>query len=358
MTPLATRSEIGLRRLRQQGLTQARFADAAEAVGWLGGIQGQDYASAKWSLGLRIPGSTDATIEAAIVERKILRTWVMRGTLFYVAAADIHWMLGLLAPRIIQWNARRYAELELDADTLTRSTAFLAEVLSDGLPVSRTDLFDALNRSGFDTRGQRGVYMLNHAGLQRVLHQAELIRNVPVYQALAEGPTLPPDEAIAELARRYFQSRGPATLDDFKHWSGMLISDARAGLQAIQSTLVEQEIDGQNYWMTPEAAEPLTASDSGLLLLPGFDEFVLGYKDRSAVLEPQFTDAICPGGNGVFFYIVVRDGRIIATWKRTLKKSAVEIAITPLYALSAADHAAIAEAAQAFGAFVGLPVSL
>jgi hypothetical protein len=280
-----------------------------------------------------------------------MRTWGLRGTLFYVSPADIHWLVALIAQRQIAGNAPRYRQLELDAQTLTRSTTLIAEALQDGQHLTRTELFDHLQANGISTEGQRGVYMLQRAGLERLIYQGELRRNVTTFKALEPGKTLPKDEALAQLARRYFNSRGPATLADFTHWSGLLISEARAGLESIKSELVEELIDGQANYLSPETPKQ---PEHSVYLLPGFDEYVLGYKDRSAVLEPQFANAICPGGNGMFMSTIVSEGRIVGTWKRTIKKMTVEIALEPFRPLSSADMELLDISAERYGTFLGL----
>lgn len=345
-------STIGKLRLHHQRISRSPFQDAGAAAAWMGALQGQDYAGTKWAFGLRVPGSTEADIEAAIADRSIRRSWVLRGTLHYVAAADLHWMVGLIAPRLLDGNARRYRELQLDAATLARSSDLIAEALAAGQQQTRTELFAMLEARGISTTGGRGYYMLQRAGLERRVYQGAVERNVTTFVALEPGSTLPKEQALAELARRYFTSHGPATLDDFAHWSGLPVGEARAGLDGAKSALTKDLIGGRAYWLSPEAAEPPARA---LYLLPGFDEFVLGYKDRRAVLEPAFAGAICPGGNGMFFPTIVYNGRIIGTWKRTLRKKAVEVALSPFYPLTGTVREQIAEAAADYGRFLGLP---
>ena len=344
-------SKVGLRRLFHQRITHPPFKNAGEVAAWLGAMQGQDYAGTKWAFGLRLPGSTEADIDRAIANGVIMRTWALRGTLHYVAPADIHWLVGLIGPRQITGNALRYKQLELDEKILSRSTTLIADALQDGQHLTRNELFDILQATSISTEGQRGVHMLQRAGLERLIYQGEMRRNVTTFKALEAGKTLPKDEALAELARRYFTSRGPATLADFTHWSGLPISEARAGLESIKSELVEERIDSQPYFLSPETPKQ---PEHSLYLLPGFDEYVLGYKDRSAVLDAQFANAICPGGNGMFMSTIVSEGRIIGTWKRTLKKKTVEIALEPFRPLRDDEMNVLTESAERYGAFVGL----
>ncbi|MBC8100395.1 MAG: winged helix DNA-binding domain-containing protein, partial [Armatimonadetes bacterium] len=213
-------STIGLRRLYAQRITHPAFKDAGAVVAWLGAMQGQDYAGTKWAFGLRLPGSTDSDIEQALGNGSVLRTWALRGTLHYVAPADLHWLVGLIAPRQIAGNALRYKQLELDDATLVRSTALIAEALQGGAHLTRTQLFAMLQANGIATTGQRGFFMLQRAGLERLVYQGAMRRNETTFLALDAGKTLPKEEALAQLARRYFTSRGPATLADFTYWSG------------------------------------------------------------------------------------------------------------------------------------------
>ncbi len=341
----------GLRRLYHQRITHPHFKDTTEVVSWLGAMQGQDYLGTKWAFGLRLPGSTDAAIEQAIVDGVVMRTWAMRGTLHFVAPQDIHWILGLLAPRQIAGNKGRYKELELDESTLIRSTDLIVKALQDGQHLSRPELFVIFEANGISTAGQRGVFMLQRAGLERRVYQGEMKGKDTTFHILNEGKTLPKDEALATLALRYFSSRGPATLADFINWSGLPITEARAGLESVKSKLIEETVDGQIYWLSPEKHKH---PERPLYLLPGFDEYILGYKDRTRVVEPEFLDAICPGGNGIFKPTIVYDGQVVGTWKRTLKKKTVEITLEPFRPLNSDVIDKINEAAVAFGKYLGL----
>ncbi len=351
-------SDITRRRLYNQQISHTTLTSPAEIVGWLGAIQGQDYPGAKWSIGLRLPGCTDAAVEQAITGKTLLRTWLMRGTLHLAAAADIRWLLALLAPRIIAGSARRYRELELDADTFRRSRAVITQAIERGQQRTRAELFERLEQAGIATRGQRGVYLLQRASLDGLICQGVMRRSQPTFMLLDDvppGPTLARDEALAELARRYFTSRGPVTLADFTAWSGLTAADARAGLAAVQTQLDQETIDGQTYWQPPVTpAEPPRA----VYLLPGFDEYILGCRDRRAVLDAEYAPRICPGGNGVFYPTIISGGRVVGIWKRTLKKNAVEITFDPFTSLTPEARQAAADAAQPFGAFLGLPVTL
>lgn len=338
-------------RLHNQQIARQRFKTPSEVVAWLGALQGQDYAGAKWSIGLRLPGSTEADIEQAIAEKTVLRTWVMRGTLHLVSAADIRWMVALVAPRLIADGVRRRRELELDDATLAQSLDLITAALCDR-ELRRSELMSLLEENGISTKGQRGYHILIYVSQRGLICQNVAERNNPTFMLMPDAPMLTREEAAAELARRYFTSRGPATVKDFIWWSGLPAAEARAGLEAVKPLLVEEKIDGQSYWLSP-TTEPLNDSPSAYLL-PGFDEYLLGYTDRSAVLDPQHAQKVCPGGNGIFFPTIVINGQMVGTWKYTVKKGTAIITPTPFETLT--DAEAVAAAAEPFGRYLGLPV--
>jgi hypothetical protein len=338
-------------RLHNQQIARQRFKTPSEVVAWLGALQGQDYAGAKWSIGLRLPGSTEADIEQAIAEKTVLRTWVMRGTLHLVSAADIRWMVALVAPRLIADGVRRRRELELDDATLAQSLDLITAALCDR-ELRRSELMSLLEENGISTKGQRGYHILIYVSQRGLICQNVAERNNPTFMLMPDAPMLTREEAAAELARRYFTSRGPATVKDFIWWSGLPAAEARAGLEAVKPLLVEEKIDGQSYWLSP-TTEPLNDSPSAYLL-PGFDEYLLGYTDRSAVLDPQHAPKVCPGGNGIFFPTIVINGQMVGTWKYTVKKGTAIITPTPFETLT--DAEAVAAAAEPFGRYLGLPV--
>lgn len=349
-------SKIAAQRLYNQQIAQPRFEDAGQLLMWLGAIQGQDYAGAKWSLGLRLPGSTDADIEQAMADKTIVRTWVMRGTLHLVAGADVRWMVDLLGDRLISRSAPRYRQLELDEATLQQSNDILLNALAGHQLLSRKTLFGILEEKGISTRGQRGIHLLQRASLDGLICQGAAERNNPNFmrmdEAFPDASMMARDESLAELARRYFTSRGHATLQDFAWWSALPMADVRAGFEAVKAQLVEDVIDGVSYWLSPESR----AASSFDFALPGFDEYLLGYKDRSAVLDPENAEKVCPGQNGMFFPTMVIDGRMVGTWKRSFKKGQVIISPQPFEPLSAEDMERFIAVIQPFGDFLQMPL--
>ncbi len=354
-------SEIGRQRLEHQRLTQPAFKTPGEVVAWLGAMQAQDYLGALWSIGLRMPKATDQVIEQAIADKTIVRTWPMRGTLHFVAPADVRWMQALLTPRVIANSARRYAELGLDETSIARSTELFAHALQGGQQLTRQAMLDVLEQGGIATAGQRGYHLLGWVAQKSLICFGPMQGKQPTFVWLDDwlpaGPKFTREEALAMLAKRYFTGHGPATLQDFIWWTGLTTTDARAGLEMVKTQLVHEVVDGQTYWMAqtmaPVRKQPLVA-----YLLPGFDEYLLGYTNRSAVLDPIYHPIAHPGKNGVFAATIVLDGRVVGVWKRTFKKKSVLITAQPFTTFTPEQEQAIAAAAQRYGEFLGLPVVL
>ncbi len=321
-------SRIALARLANHGIANPTFAQPGDVVTWLGALQAQDYGGALWAIGLRMTGATERSIEQAIAERAIVRTWPMRGTLHFVAAQDVRWLLALLTPRVIAQSAGRYRQLELDEATFARSKKVFAKALLGGKQLTRDEMLQELEQAGISTAGQRGYHLLGRSaqdglicfGTRRGKQQTFTLLDewVPLTRSLTR------DEALAELTRRYFTSHGPATVQDLMRWAGLTAAEAKTGLAAAGKALVQETVAGRAYWMASDQPE-LNTGTTATYLLPGFDEYLLGYTDRSAVLDPAYAQRICPGGNGMFSPTIVFDGFVTGTWKRTFKGGAVVI---------------------------------
>lgn len=356
MTPLTTL------RLHNQQIGQSNLHDPVDILSWMGAIQGQDYEGAKWSLGLRAAGTAIADIERTIADKHIVRTWLFRGTLFLVTGADARWMTELVAPRVIASHARRYKELELDEATLTHTNDIFVKALQGGKSLTRRELLAIVEAQGISTKGQRSAYMLHHASLEGLIVQVGMAQNNNPYymrfdEALPAAQSLARDDALAELARRYFTSHGPATVQDFAWWTGLLMADVRAGFEAVQPELVEDVVDGESYWLCPSSTVQSTPSPTAYTP-PGFDEYFLGYKDRDVIVSPEYAEKVCPGKNGVFYPTIVIDGRVVGTWKRTIKKKHIIVTPAPFEGLSADEYAAFTQAIGHYGDFMQMPIEI
>ncbi len=353
-------SDIAHHWLYNQRIVQEKSELPSRVVAWFGAMQAQDYASVKWAIGLRCYDATDAIIEQTIVNKTIVRTWLMRGTLQVVAAADVGWMLELLAPRIIANSARRHQQLELDDATFVHSYETLTKALQGGKQLTRAEIMLVLEQAGISTTGQRGYHILRRAGLEGLICFGPIQDKQETFVLLDEwvphSKNMKHDEALAELTGRYFGSHGPATLQDFIWWSGLKVADARTGLEIAKIRLDQETIEGQTYW-TPQNNSILKDPSPTAYLLPAFDEYFLGYKARNAVLDAKY-DKQAVSSNGVFRPMVVIDGQIVGIWKRMYEKGSVVITPSPFHSLTKAENQALVVAANQYGAFFGLSVML
>ena len=349
-------------RLHNHHIGGTPFEKPADVVQWLGAVQAQDYGAAKWALGLRTRGVSDADIDRAFAEGAILRTHVMRPTWHFVLPADIRWMLALTAPRIKAQVAYYDRKLELDDALYARSNTILAKALEGGNQLTRSEIASILQDAGIATDDLlRLGYIVGRAELDAVVCSGARRGKQFTYALLDErvpqAKTLERDEALAELARRYFTSHGPATLQDYIWWSGLSAADARVGLDMVKSGFIREDADAQTYWFAAYRPNP-TDVDSTVHLLPNYDEYIVGYTERSALFDMQHTGKLDSRGNVLFNHTIVIDGQIVGTWKRTVSKRAVGIEPNPFIALTSTQSDALAAAAARYGDFLSLPAVL
>ena len=344
-TPLR---EIALLRLVAQRLTGPPEPDAAAAVRWMTAMQAQDFRGALVSVALRTDGGSSSKVEAALSAGEVVRSWPLRGTLHFVAAEDLRWLLDLTAHRQAANAARRRAQLELDDAAISRADELAQRALSGGGRLARKDLFAEWSRGGVSVAGQRGYHLLWHLAqggrlcLGPVQDGEQLV--VLVDEWVPASRRLDRDEALGHLAVRYFRSHGPASVADLARWAGLPLGDVRAGVAIARPHLDRLEVDGVEYLLDPRTPELLDAyrhQARGVFLLPGFDELLLGYGDRSASLPAEFAAQIVPGGNGMFRPTVVADGQVVGTWRTVGRGSARTVEATPFTTFSAKVAAAI-----------------
>lgn len=346
-------------RLHRQGIGAPLGRDATEAVQRLLAVQAQDLAASQWALGLRTPGTGEADIDHAILERRIVRSWPMRGTLHLVAAEDLRWMLSLMASRIIALDSKRIErEFGLHDQALGHCRDAVVRVLEGGRSLSRPALYAALADRGIDVAGPRGLQILGRLAHEGLICQGPRADKQPSFVLLEEWlppqATLDRDQALAELARRYIAGHGPASVRDLAWWSGLTLRDAQVAWDLARPAFEVMQVDGIDYAFV---ASELPVTQPAVHLLPAFDEYLVGYADRSAMIAPADLRRVI-GANGLFNPTVIINGRVAATWKRELRKDRVDITCLPLRALSAGELKAITRAAKDYGRFLGLPVQL
>lgn len=355
-----THQEILNLRLYSQQLTDKIAHTPAEVVHALGAVQAQDYAGSQWSIALRTKSPTQSAIEKAITDRSIVRTWPMRGTLHFIAAEDVRWMLSLLTPRVQSGMERRRKELELDTLTLTKSHDLLLKALDGGKQLMRSEVYSVLENNGITTTNQRGIHIINYLAQNQVLCHGSHNEKQPTYVLLDEwipkSKELSSAEALAEITLRYFTSHGPATIQDFVWWTGLKLTDARTGLTSVNQFLTHAEIEGTTYWFIPELRD--VASVKTTFMLPGFDEYMLGYTNRTLMVEKLHLPKVVPGNNGMFMPTVVVNGKVEALWKRAIKKDRVVIDLYPFNKLSNTTLKKVARVAQQYGNYLNKEVAI
>jgi hypothetical protein len=338
-------------RFAQQGVSLPS-PSPLQAVQRLLAVQAQDLGQAVWAVGLRCRG-TLADVQRSLAAGEIVRTWPMRGTLHLLAATDARWMVELLGPRALAAQATRRKQLELDEDILSRCRDRLTDSLAAG-PKGRDELMAELEAAGVSTAGQRGYHVLVHLAQKGVICQLGPDRDsfVLMDEQLAPSERLSREEALARLAQRYFSGHGPATEADLAWWAGLPLRDVRAGLEGAREQLIREERDGTTSFGVAREEPPAPEAH----LLPGFDELLLGYRDRSAVLEPQHAPRVCPGANGVFRPTVAVDGRMVATWRAKVTRREIRFSYEPFE--EGFDPSTVSEAASRYEGFLGRVVDV
>jgi hypothetical protein len=347
---------IARQRLINQGLVKPTLITASEVVARLGAVQAQDYGASKWGISQRTAGLTDTKIEKEIDDGTIVRTHVLRPTWHFVAAADIGWMLSLSASRVHAANAYWYRHLEVDDAVARRSRTAMTKALRDGQHLTRAELGQVLTKAKIDvTNPIRLASIVMRAELDAVICSGAR-RGKQFTYALFEGrvtksTVLERDAALFELARRYFTTRGPATVDDFAWWSGLTKADAKRGVEAAAAHLEHESIEGRSYWSPAERrvriASPLAH------LLPNYDEYFIGLKDRSAFSARLKAAGLEARTNALSGHILTINGQIVGGWKRTLAGRATVIEPKLLLPLSGAERKAVEVAARKLGRFLG-----
>ncbi|QDA59294.1 winged helix DNA-binding domain-containing protein [Hymenobacter jejuensis] len=350
--------DIAQLRLANHQLTAPRFTHPAEVAAWFGAIQAQDYAQAKWALGIRVPGATEETIEQAFADKSVVRTSLLRGTLHVVAAADIRWLLTLVGPRRIAACATLYKKEALDDATFDLCKDLLINSLQGGNQLTREELSSVFGQAGIEATGFRLSHIIQRAAFSQLLCYGTRRGASPTFTLLDEwiAPSRPlsREEALAELAKRYFTSHGPATLPDFAWWSGLTLKEAKQGLELNKSVLVCETLDGETYWLSPATTAPQPPNPD-TQILAGFDEYVLGYRNRSICLPEAYTRQVITV-NGIFNPTIVQNGRVLGTWARMHKKDSVVVTKKLFGPVSQATDQEIQTAAERYSHFVRKPL--
>ncbi len=352
-------TDIPSLRLYNQHLAGPPLKTPEQVVDWLVAVQSQDFAGAKWTLSQRSDGFTDAQIEEIFNDGRILRTHLLRPTWHFVTPADIRWLLALTAPRVHAANAHMYRKMNLDGATFSLSERVMAQALKGGNPMTRDGLRAVLEQAGIPTTfEQRMVYLLMHAELEGLICSGPRLGKQFSYMLLEErvpsAPVRTPEDALGELTRRYLQSRGPATAQDFAKWSGLTLTECRRGFERVKHEFQGEEMEGVAYYF-PNIFPSSKIFSSRVDLLSIYDEMVSGYKDHTPIGGGLYGQQLTNLGNALYYFLLL-DGQIAGAWRRTLKKREVVLELNPFRALTVEEEEAIYAAAQQYSAFLGIPV--
>ncbi len=321
----------------------------------MGAIQAQDYPMSKWAIGLRVPKSTEASIEAALDAGELVRTHVMRPTWHIVSGNDVRWMLALTGPNIKKAMTSYDRSMGIDAKMYTKTNDLIAKALEGGQNLTRKEIMEAIKIGGIETNSSRAIHFMANAEVDAICCNGVMRGKEPTYALLDEkipkGLVLSREESLTELAKRYFTSHAPATLPDFHWWSGLSMPDARAGLESIKSALESFVFDEKTYFL-PKGTLDAKVDDT-VFLLPAFDEYCVSYKDRKAVFDPQWhKNAIT--NNGIFKPIIVVNGKVHGIWKRTIGKNKVTMDYDFFDKNGGVQQAALEARTAQFRAFLGI----
>ena len=323
-------------------------------------MQAQDVGSGMWSVGVRT-GATRADVEAAIAARRVTRSWPMRGTLHLMATQDVRWMCRLLNERVVATSRRVFEAEGLTEAVVGRAREVLVGALVGGVALSRPNAVALLEANGVDPSGQRAYHLIGRFCQEGLLCQGPAEGRQPTFvlidEWVPESWTPGREEAMAALTTRYVASHGPVTERDLAGWCHQTLTFAREAVALAGDAVTTETIGGQAYLVAADRPEP--PAGTPVRLLPGFDEYVLGYKDRSAILTRRGGAA---GGPRQERHVPRHRGRRRPRRRhlepQDQRRQRTVVTVTPFGSLSATRRREIERAAAAYGRHLGSPAEV
>src|SRR5581483_7596589 len=323
--------DISLTRLLNQRLIGNKLVNTQEAVEYFGAVQSQDFPAAKWSLGIRLKNSANIDIEKTYNEGLILRTHIMRPTWHFVAPSDIRWMQKLTSGRVKTLMGHYNRRLELTDKIFIKSNTVIAKALQDHNFLTRKELKKVLKEVGIITDTQRLAHLIIWAELDGIITSGPMRGKQLTYalvdERIAKTKELSREESLSKLILKYFQSHGPAQIKDFVWWSGLTTKDVNEGINMVGSKLSNITLNGKIYWFLTEAKN-MEEEIQNVFLLSVYDEYFIGYSDRSDILSEEYRKKL-PIGNALLTSLLIIDGKVKGTWKRKIGKNSIEFKINP-----------------------------
>lgn len=319
-------------RMKAHGLTGDAASTSTALVSTLLAVQAQNLRDASWSIGLRVPGTTAASIAVDIAQGALVRTWTMRGTLHVVNASDVRWLLGLAGPRARATRSRAWHQAELDEQVFENARKVATQHLEGGRRLSRTALVRAFNEAGIVAAGERGSHIIRYLAETCAIVPGPPDGTTSTFGLFDDwvpsSAEISRDESLRTLAVRYIQGHGPATVRDLAWWSGLTIGDARRALNLAGEQLAEFVAESETYYLLPDLfAEGAGRDDErpAIHLIPGFDEYHIGYATRRHILEDVRRHILGPAKNGLFKNPILLDGSIEGTWSRASQRKTLTL---------------------------------
>ncbi|GAB3518998.1 winged helix DNA-binding domain-containing protein [Emticicia fontis] len=352
-----TNNEIIAHRLYNQQITETQLTRPEEVVSWLVAVQAQEYAMSKWAIGLRVNGVNEIQIEQAIDEGKILRTHLMRPTWHFVSPADIRWLSALTAPRVHAFNAYQYRKNGLDSSVFNKCNDIMVKNLEGGKSLTRAVLNTAFQEAGIATDTIALSCIMMQAELDGIIcsgpRQGKQFTYALIDERVPATQPLSQEEALSQLALRYFTSRGPATAQDFVWWSGLTMKEAKAGIANLPPYFIHKKVNGQEYIYAPANPKEIEHPTHSFLM-PDYDEYGIAYKNREAISLPKNKVVINQEKNGFpFNRMIIINGTIAGAWQRTIKNKKINVELAPFYAFNEQENAIVEKSVNRLKTFFG-----
>ena len=327
---------IAIRLLSQQ-LVAPQFSDPAEVVSYMGAMQAQEYRMMRWAVAMRTRRPSAKAFKRAFDNGRIIRLHLMRGTWQLVSAEEYWMMIVLCAPKAIAvtkgWMSSN--KISIPDEELMRVRDILARRAADLGSATKEDLVRALAEKDIRMDDHRLSYHIRMAEMSGTLCSGELLPMKATY-ALTANKVKPVaqmerDEALLCFTRKYFQSRQPATLEDFVWWSGLNISDCRRGIELLGNTIHVERWKDRDFYLTDECRSRGFRKGKFLLISP-YDEYLISYKSRDIVLPSEHRHH-AHNNSGIFQPVIAYDGTICGNWspfKDDCQATSFEDASNPL----------------------------
>jgi Winged helix DNA-binding domain len=356
-----TREEIARRRMRNQRLWGRPPRTPVDVVGHLGAMQGQDYGVAKWSVAQRAGRATAADVERAFNEGAILRTHLLRTTWHLVLPSDLRWLMDLTGPRVSATSVSHYRKWGLDEDVLKKSGRLFAKALKSGAQLTRKEMAGILGRAGITPSGPQMGWILMRAELDGIIVSGARRGKQQTYalfeERVPDAATMDRDAALSELTRRYFTTRGPATVKDFAWWSSLTTADIRRGIEMLGSELSSRVVDGRTYWFAKSSSRAKPVS-TVVDLVQGLDECIVSYTESKDVLFPSSSPVRVAPNEIVFNHVVLLDGQLLGQWRPVERKKEITVEVLLYRELTTDETDALQDAVARFGRSMELPTTV